>query len=362
MKISDKKEVIDYINELIETNNLNMSIGDMLSELVGNRSVASIKELTLLSEKFHRPIRDLLIDKCFDYYELDDESEDDVEIFDQYIANSIVETDVKKYLKNPYYKNIKIKNINYNGYSLREDHYEPLELFSLYDMSRDGNFHEINSLSFFKERFPFISLDYKGITWMSITPNEIETMDKAVKEARGKVIIYGLGLGYYPYMISLKEEVKEVVIIEKGKNILDIFNKYLLPQFEHKEKIKVVYDDAFDYMKKDNSFDYAFIDLWHDPFDGLSLWIKAKKLEKKGHQYFYWLESSFYLLLRRCFLSLIEEQIAEAPESGYTKAKNITDEIINKYYFLTKDLEIKNKSQLDDLLSDSSLLNLLLNN
>ena len=362
MKISDKNEVIDYINELVDVNNLNMSIGDMLSELVGNRSIASIKELTLLSEKFHRPIKDLLCDKCFDYFELDDESEDDVQLFNQFIASSITEIDTKKYLENPYYKNIKIKNVDYNGYSLREDHYEPLELFSLYDMSRDENYYEINSLSFFKERFPFISLDYKGVTWMSITPNEIETMDKAVKEAKGIVIVYGLGLGYYPYMISLKEEVNEIVVIEKDKNIIDIFNKYLLPQFEHKEKIKVINDDAFNYMKQVSEFDYAFIDLWHDPFDGLSLWLKAKKLEKEGHKYFYWLESSFYLLLRRCMLSLIEEQLAGAPESGYTKAKNITDEIINKYYFLTKELEIKNKSQLDDLLSDSSLLNLLLNN
>ena len=362
MKISDKNEVINYINELVDTNNLNMSIGDMLSEVVGKKEIANIEELTLLSNKFNRPIREILINKIFNYFDLDEDNEDDVILFNECIAKIIDEADINKYLNNPYYKNIKINNVKYQDYSLRYDHYEPLELFSLLDMKRDEKYQEINSIAYFKEKFPFISLEYKGVTWMSITPNEIETMQLAVNSAYGKVIVYGLGLGYYPYMISLKDEVKEIVIIEKDKNIIELFNKYLLPQFEHKEKIRIVNDDAFNYMKKENGFDYAFIDLWHDPFDGLSLWIKAKSLEKKDHKYFYWLESSFYLLLRRCFISLLEEQMSNAKENGYLKAKTITDEIINKYYFLTKNVEIKNKSQLDDLLTDSNLLNLLLNN
>ena len=362
MKISDKNEVINYINDLVDTNNLNMSIGDMLSELVGNKEITSIKELTLLSQKFNRSIREILINKIFDYFELDEDNVDDVDLFNECIAKIINEADINKYLNNPYYKNIKIKNVEYQDYSLRYDHYEPFELFSLFDMKRDEKYQEINSIAYFKEKFPFISLEYKGVTWMSITPNEIETMQLAVNSAYGRVIVYGLGLGYYPYMISLKNEVKEIVIIEKDKNIIELFNKYLLPQFEHKEKIKIINDDAFNYMRKENEFDYAFIDLWHDPFDGLSLWVKAKSLEKEGQKYFYWLESSFYLLLRRCFISLIEEQMSNAPISGYLKAKTITDEIINKYYFLTKNIEIKNKSQLDDLLTDSNLLNLLLKN
>ena len=58
MKISDKNEVINYINELVDTNNLNMSIGDMLSEVVGNKEIANIKELTILSNKFNQSIKE----------------------------------------------------------------------------------------------------------------------------------------------------------------------------------------------------------------------------------------------------------------------------------------------------------------
>jgi hypothetical protein len=40
--------------------------------------------------------------------------------------------------------------------------------------------------------------------WMTITPNEIEIMIKPVDEAFGHVLTYGLGLGYYAYMVSKK--------------------------------------------------------------------------------------------------------------------------------------------------------------
>ena len=113
-------------------------------------------------------------------------------------------------------------------------------------------------------------------------------------------------------------------------------------------------------MKLGKEYDYHFVDLWHDPFDGIELYLKSKKLERKGQKYFYWLESSFFALLRRCFLSLIEEQLANAGEECYQKSKNITDKIINKYYKNTKNLVITNKKQLRDLLSDNYLLELIL--
>ena len=118
MKISDKNEVINYINELVDTNNLNMSIGDMLSEVVGNKEIANIEDLTLLSNKFNRPIREILINKIFNYFDLDEDNEDDVILFNECIAKRIDEADINKYLNNPYYKNIKINNVKYQDYSL----------------------------------------------------------------------------------------------------------------------------------------------------------------------------------------------------------------------------------------------------
>ena len=46
------------------------------------------------------------------------------------------------------------------------------------------------------------------------------------------------------------------------------------------------------------SYDYAFIDLWHDTEDGLELYLKAKRIENKLHtaglqtKFAYWVEKS----------------------------------------------------------------------
>ena len=50
--------------------------------------------------------------------------------------------------------------------------------------------------------------------WMTITPNEIETMKEPVDGAFGNVLTYGLGLGYYAYMVSEKENVETVTIVD----------------------------------------------------------------------------------------------------------------------------------------------------
>lgn len=361
MRISDKQELIQYIESLIEINNLNMSISDMFTSVLGNRSIISDKEVEVLKKKFNKHSLDIIKDALFDYWELDRENEEDCEIFDNYIASCIQEVDENKYLNNPYYQNIHFDNIRDDKFSLEKDHYTPYELFAYKDMSYfDGTYIEQNSIAYFTKTFDFLSINENKTTWMSVIPNEIETMEKAIELANGKVIVYGLGLGYFPYMISLKENVKEITIVENNEKVIDLFNKYIFPQFAHKEKIKVIKDDAFEYMKKAIDFDFAFIDLWHNPEDGIELFINAKKLEKENKAYSYWLESSFYILLRRCMISLLEEQLSGADESMYISSKSVTDSIINIYYQKTKKLALNNREQVDELLSDSTLLNLLI--
>ncbi len=360
MVIKNNKSLIDSIESLIETNNLNMSLSDMFSELVGNQGIANKKEAELITKRFNISEKDYLLNKYKEYFDIDFDDEDNSYIFDNFIDPSIQSSDINKYLNNPYYKNIKIENVKFKDYEIITDHYEEYELFPYLDIKVDKNYVELNSFSFFNQKFPFIAINHKGVTWMSITPNEIETMEKAVKAAYGDVVVYGLGLGYYPYMISLKEIVNEIVIVEKDKDIIELFKKYILPQFKHKEKITIINADAFEYMQETRYFDCAFVDLWHDPLDGIELYLKTKKTEKEETQYFYWLESSFYALLRRCFISLLEEQLSNAPESAYQKSKCFTDTIINTYYKKTKNLVLDDEQQLQDLLRDSNLLNMLI--
>lgn len=348
MKFVKSPELTKYIEELNDINQTNMAVSSFLLETVNNFDLLPEKEIN--NQEY---IKDIL-----NYFEI---SEND-ELVDEFIIPSIKEINTDEYSENPYFKNIKIKNKRLGQYELIYDHYEPYEIFPLDDIDVDDNYKEHTHLGYFKNKYDFIALNQKDVTWMNITPNEINTMKQAISKVKGRVIVFGLGLGYFPYMISLKENVKEIVIIEKDKTIIDIFNKELLPQFQNKEKIKIVEADAFNYLKKIDEFDYAFIDLWHNAEDGIELYLHFKNVEKnlKHCKCLYWLEKSFYAFLRRAFISLVYEQYNNI-EINYNTYESSFDKIINRYFKLTKNLTISSKVMLQNLLKDDSLLSLIIN-
>lgn len=358
MKFASTNELNSYLDELIDKHQLNLSISDLLSNIFSNLEITSKKEVALLSEKFKMSPHEVFISKIIDYLDIDLSFEDNEELFNNYIAKIIHPLDVGKYINNPYYKLVKNKNVKLGKYELKVDRYYPYELFAYQDMKAE-NYIEINSLGYFEIEFPFLTLNYNGVTWMNITPNEIETMEKMINEINGDVTIFGLGLGYLPFMVSNKKEVKKIIVIEKDKNIIKLFKDNLLDYFPNKNKIEIIEDDALNYLNKDLKTKYAFVDLWHSPEDGLELYLKFKKHEHKSTTYLYWLESSFYLYLRRLMMTLIEE-VRDNQNIDYSKEENYEDHIINIYYQKTKNLMISHKAELDNLLSDKSLINLLL--
>ena len=122
-------------------------------------------------------------------------------------------------------------------------------------------------------------------------------MREGIKKARGKVATYGLGLGYFPYMTSIMEEVTDVTVVERDENVIDIFKRFILPQFPHPEKVNVVCADAFEYAEKvapKENFDYIYIDIWHDPSDGVEMYKRFKELEKlcPDTSFEYWIEKT----------------------------------------------------------------------
>ena len=61
-------------------------------------------------------------------------------------------------------------------------------------------------------------------------------------------------------------------------------------------------------------------------------------------------------MLRRCMITLLEEQLDNMSEDSYKFARNHTDKVINKYYQRTKNLRLNNEDDLANLLSDEFLL------
>jgi hypothetical protein len=90
---------------------------------------------------------------------------------------------------------------------------------------------------------------------MSDSPQEMFLQYEAYKNAKGKVLVGGLGLGLYANMVALKDEVTEVVVVEIDKDVI----KLCRPR---NNKIKVVHDDIWNFIKTTNEkFDYAYIDI-----------------------------------------------------------------------------------------------------
>ena len=220
------------------------------------------------------------------------------EWFEEYLLPSIKCLKPDKYINNPFYKKIKINNIKNNKWKIKMDMYKAYQAFVYNDFYLE-NGKVLFNIGFFEKAFSFPAIYENDRLWMSICPNEIETMEKSVKEAKGNVLVLGLGIGYYPYMISLKDEVKSITIIEREEDDNELFEKEIYQQFENK-KVKIIKKDAFEYLENiDKKINYVFVDLWHDVSDGKDLYLKIKKYEKKyiNVKFSYWIEDTikFYL-------------------------------------------------------------------
>lgn len=98
-------------------------------------------------------------------------------------------------------------------------------------------------------------LKEKGRLLMSDTPQEMFLQYDAYKNAKGNVLVGGLGLGMYVSMIAKKKEVTSITVIEKEKDIIKLMN------FKH-PKVKIVNADIWKYLKKTKEkFDYAYVDI-----------------------------------------------------------------------------------------------------
>ena len=224
------------------------------------------------------------------------------QIFHFVLEPALHQLNPKDYQRNSYYSSIKFENTNYRQWQLRNLGYKPFEAFVCDDIAVNADGLQIPQIGFFISPFHYPAVLQDGRIWMTVTPNEVETMKEPVEKARGNVLTYGLGLGYYAYMVSNKNEVRSVTIVEKDRDIIELFAEKILPQFPAKAKIKIINDDAFAHAANhlaNDDFDFVFTDLWHDVSDGLPLYLKMKEYEPSAPntKFEYWIEKSI-----KCYL------------------------------------------------------------
>lgn len=214
------------------------------------------------------------------------------EMMNLYFKYMVKELDIDKYINNLYYKNIKFDEIKEKNWSLKMMSYKPYELFVFNDLKILDDGRVIPQIGFFSSEYKYPCILQNNREWMLITPNEIETMEKPIEDAFGNVLTYGLGLGYFAYMVSFKMNVNSITIVECDREVINLFEKYILPQFEFKNKIKIILSDAYVYANKKVKYDYVFVDIWHDPTDGVDAYLKFKELEMADTKYSYWIEDT----------------------------------------------------------------------
>lgn len=281
--------------------------------------------------------------------------------WEKYIKGNFYTIDTDNFLNNPYIKNIKLNNISkHDNIHVVDGCYLKNEVLFINTLSRDRNFRYIPSLGIINHDIHFPVLKENHTTWMSIAPSEIITNKSYIDEMKGNILVFGLGLGYFSYMCSLKDNIKSITIVESNKYIIEIFKEYILPQFNSNIPIKIIEDDCKDlYVNKDfmNKFSSAFIDIWNDTISGIKLYGFFRENEDGLNlKISYWLERDMYNQLEDVLASYVLNindlnNFKNAPEYIRVLYKKI------KNYFKTHDYNILNSDDVFKLLTHNKILN-----
>jgi hypothetical protein len=237
-----------------------------------------------------------------------DENDSDRRLVYDLLLPSVKALDPADFESNPYYRNILLPETSLGDVALTTMQYESYQAFPCGDLYFENQ--KLHApMGFFRTAFRYPAITKGGREWMTVTPNEIRTMQSAIDAAHGHVLVLGLGLGYYAYMVSIKAEVESVTVVDVDESVITLFKKYIWSQFPEaaSRKIVVVQQDAFLFAERSQfrcygkPYDVVFTDLWHDVSDGIPLWQRMCALQNRYgssvQQFHYWIEPSM-----KCYL------------------------------------------------------------
>lgn len=256
---------------------------------------------------------------------------------DNFLKGAIESFPVERLRNNDYYRNIKMPNVSKNGYTLSDDNIFPRMQIHMFDEPT----YDVDKMQLKPKLFtcncdincPMILENEPDMVWMSVEPLEINSFDEIIKEAKGNVLLLGLGLGYAAYMISQKEDVQSVTVVELDKNVIDLFNSYLLCQFPNKDKIKIVNADGIEYLRNNdlNQFDYVNLDIWMNVEDMLPTYLKALPIDYSypNVKFSYWCEKSLKTRIQESIIYVVSGQTTRICEFDEVVKSLLKDAVID---------------------------------
>lgn len=358
--LNDQKRFI----KLFDIKEINMSIADIYLETFNHGYFLDEKELAQVTKENGGDEAKAIYQILMNHYQIDIDDKENIQIGEKYFVPFIKRCKIDDFTSNPYYLSVKPIEISEGKYHLCYLTYQPFQLFSLDEIKVDNQyFEEYSSVGFFDKPYTYLALLENDTIWMSITPNEINSMKKIVETVSGKVLVLGLGLGYFPYQIIQKANIDKIVVVENNPTIIKLFKNALYPFFNHQKKMVIILKDAFVYLKEEsgrNHFNHVFVDIYHNAEEAMWIYIRCLSYEALFPKcYFhYWLEPSILALARRCLLTLFYEQYSHI-NVKYNKAENDTDRLINCMYQLLKDKTYYTFDEVHKALTDEKIKDLL---
>lgn len=206
---------------------------------------------------------------------------------------------VDEWEKTPYHSTVHLDFLKSNHFSFEAQTMRGNELFNYDEIQKDPD-RELNDwmkLRAMDRNFEAICLFQDDEDWMIDAPSEAATNNKAALKAHGNVLTFGLGIGYFIFMALHNPNVKSITCIEKSKEVIQIFNRFLLPQFPSPVSFNIIQGDAFTFWNEENlsKYDYVYTDIYQSSTDGLD--VIRKLLEQyipPFEQADFWIENSCF--------------------------------------------------------------------
>ncbi len=222
--------------------------------------------------------------------------------FENYFLPMVKELDPLEFECDPYYEKIRLPSVKSGKWELKTMTLPPCAAFVRDDPTVYPDGRMIPSIGFFMRPFAYPAALEGGREWMTLLPNETVTTLPAVYRAHGRVLTFGLGLGYFAFRAAEKKEVESVTVVELSTDAAELFKTHILPFFSHPEKVTVVVEDAFSFLDRmrDGEYDFAFADIWHDVGDGRPLYHRFREYEGRfpHTEFTYWLEDTLLVYER----------------------------------------------------------------
>ncbi len=113
----------------------------------------------------------------------------------------------------------------------------------------------------YKEDFPIEVLSKNGVVWMSDSKMERDTNRDFIQNARGDVLIAGLGMAWTIGQIQNKEEVTSITVVELDDSLIEFIKK----EKDLNDKVKIIHQDIWKFLDEQRgqtTYDIIWLDIW----------------------------------------------------------------------------------------------------